>query len=233
MRTLLVLALLAVAAGPAGGQAQPEGWLVPFAAAYQPAISGFNQAFATKGLPEARATHYGWGVEIRSLVSHFLVGPMFFRTWDDVATSDVQLRTEATGIFGEVGVKLAPARFVAFVPMVGVGGLNHSFTLRERTGNLPLDSLLQIPGPGRMVSFAPGMKVAGLAALEINLIAATGSGRYGLAVRGGYLYSPLTLAWRLSNGSEVTGVPDIKLGGPFFSAGIVLMPEPESGSEFE
>jgi hypothetical protein len=219
---VLSLALLAVVASAAEG---PEGWLVPFAAAYQPDLSGFNTAFAAAGLPQAHARHYGWGLEVRTLAGGLLVGPLFFRTWDDVENDFFQLRTDATGIMGEVALKVPLLGFLTVVPMVGLGGLSQSFAIRERTGKLSLDSLLG--APGRTASISPGMKLAGLAALELDLAVRTVSGRYGIALRGGYLYSPVGLTWRLSNGAEVTGTPKAHLGGPFFSVGLLILPEPQ------
>ena len=154
-----------------------------------------------------------------------LVGPLFFRTWDDVENDCFQLRTDATGIMGEAALKVPLFGFLTVVPMVGLGGLSQSFAIRERTGKLSLDSLLG--APGRTASVSPGMKLAGLAALELDLAVRTVSGRYGVALRGGYLYSPVGLTWRLSNGAEVTGTPKAHLGGPFFSVGLLILPEPQ------
>lgn len=206
-----------------------EGWLIPFAAAYQPDVGEFNSIFSRHGVPAA-TRQFGWGIEIRSLTGEFLVGPLFFRTWNDASNTSFQLRSEATGIFGEIGMKLTPFRFLSLVPMIGIGGFNQSFTIRERSGEKTLDSLIE--HPGRVVGLSPGIKFGGLAALELDLIAKTRSGNYGLALRAGYLYSPVELVWRQSNGSGVTGVPDTKLGGPFFSAGLLLMPEPQTVSSY-
>ena len=219
--------MLAVLAAPARAQDTPEGWLVPFAAAFQPDVAGFNSRFAQYDLPETRARHYGWGMEIRSLVGGFLIGPLFFRTWDDVETDSFQLRSDATGIFGEAGLKIAPLSFLTIVPMLGLGGLSQSFNIRERTGSLSIEELLQ--SPGRTAAISPGMKLTGLAALELDLTAGTATGRYGVALRVGYLYSPFSPTWRLSNGAEITDVPKSRIGGPFFSAGILLLPAAETG----
>jgi hypothetical protein len=208
----------------------PEAWLIPFAAAYQPQVSGFNSVFAGHRMPEARSRHFGWGMELRSLTGSFLIGPLFFKTWDDVEDNNYQLRTDATGIFGEVGLKLAPFSFLTIVPMLGVGGLSQSFSIRAKTGSISLDSLLGIGAP-QAVSFTPGMKLAGLGALELALAVNTKAGRFGIALRGGYLYSPFKPTWRISNGAEVTGVPDSRLGGPFFSAGVLMMPQAQTVSE--
>ena len=217
--TILVLACFAAATSAVA----QEGWLVPFAAAYQPDIKGFNSAFAGNGLPEAGERQYGWGIELRSLVgSSFLVGPMFFRTWDDASNDSFQLNTTATAILGEVGFKIAPLDFLTIIPMVGLGAVNHSFNIRTRSEDITLDSLLS--APGRNASISSGMKFAGLAALELGLSVGTTTGHYGLALRGGYLYSPLSPGWRLSNGARLTGSPDSRLGGVFFSAGITLVP---------
>jgi hypothetical protein len=215
--------MLAAVAAPVRAQDSPEGWLVAFAAAYQPDVSGFNAKFSQYGIPEARVRHYGWGIEVRSLVSGFLIGPLFFRTWDDTDNGSFQLRTDATGIFGEAGLKLAPAKFLTFVPMLGLGGLSQSFNIRpEKTDNLKLDSLLM--SPGRTATISPGMKLAGLAALELDLTAGTNTGRYGVALRAGYMYSPFALNWHLSNGADIVDAPATHIGGPFFSAGILLLP---------
>jgi hypothetical protein len=229
MRILLIVVLLAVAV-PALAEEGPEAWLIPFAAAYQPEVSGFNSVFASHGMPEASSRHYGWGIELRSLTGSFLVGPLYFKTWDDAENSSYQLRTDATGIFGELGVKLAPFSFLTIVPMIGVGGLSQSFSLRTKTGSIGLDSLLGIGAP-QAVSLTPGMKLAGLGALELGLIANTKAGRFGVALRGGYVYSPFGLAWHLANGAEVTDVPVSHLGGPFFSAGLLMMPQAQTVSQ--
>lgn len=223
----IFLFTLVLAAVPVPAQESPEAWLVPFAAAFQPDIGGFNSRFARFGLPEARARHYGWGIELRSLAGGFLVGPLFFRTWDDVETADFQLRTEATGIFGEAGLKLAPFPFLAIVPMLGLGGLSQSYNIRELTGSLALEELLG--SPGRAVTISPGMKLTGLAALELDITAGTAAGRYGISLRGGYLYSPFRPAWHVNSGAEITGVPKSIVGGPFFSAGVLLLPAAETG----
>lgn len=224
MRIILFILVLAAAA-PTLAQDSPEAWLIPFAAAYQPPVSEFNARFVAKGRPEARSRHYGWGMELRSLSGSLLLGPLFFRTWDDADNDSFQLRTAATGIFGELGLKLAPVSFLTVVPIIGVGGLSQSFSLREKSTAVPFDSLL------RSASYASGMRLAGLGALELGLVANTGAGRLGLAVRGGYLYSPFTPTWRIANGAEVQDAPSAKLGGLFLSAGLLLMPEAQTLSE--
>ena len=226
--TLMVLFLAVLAAVPARADNSPEAWLIPFAAAYQPSVSGFNAKFAANGLPEARSRHFGWGLELRSLTGSFLVGPMFFKTQDDVESDAYQLRTDATGIFGEVGVKLAPASFLTIVPLLGLGGLSQSFGLREKTGSVGFDSLFG--NAPENVSLTPGMRIAGMGALELGLVATTAAGRFGIALRGGYLYSPFNPVWRLANGAEVTDAPDMHLGGPFFSVGLLLMPAAQAAT---
>jgi len=226
MRIMLIVFTL-VAAAPAPAADSPEAWLIPFAAAYQPPVS-FNSAFASYGMPAARSRHFGWGLELRSLTGSFLVGPLFFKTWDDVENDSFRLRTDATGIFGEMGMKLAPASFLTIVPLLGVGGLSQSFGLREKTGDIGFDTLFgNIPGK---VSLSTGMKLAGMAALEIGFIADSTTGRIGIALRGGYLYSPFTPTWRLANGAAVSAAPNDKLGGLFFSAGLLFMPQAETAS---
>jgi hypothetical protein len=221
--TLMVLFLAALAVVPVQAQDAPEAWLIPFAAVFQPSVGDFNAKLGEHGWPGARSRHFGWGLELRSLTGSFLVGPLFFRTLDDVENDSFQLRTEATGIFGELGVKLAPAKFLTIVPLLGLGGLSQSFSLREKSsGPVPFDSLL------RSASFSSGMRLAGMGALELGLIANTKAGRFGIALRGGYIYSPFTPTWRLSNGAQVTDVPDSRLGGPFFSIGLLLMPEAQT-----
>jgi len=224
----MLIVFLLVVAVPALASDSPEAWLIPFAAAYQPPVRGFNSAFASHGMPEATSRHYGWGIELRTLTGSFLVGPLFFKTWDDVENDAFKLRTDATGIFGEAGLRIAPVSFLTIVPMVAVGGLSQSFSIREMTGEMTLDSLLGYPG--RSVSLTSGLKLAGLGALELGLSANTGAGRVGLALRGGYLYAPFDPNWHLSNGTRVTGAPGDKLGGLFFSVGLLLMPAAQAAT---
>lgn len=226
MNKPIIAALCLLLAGTALAQ---EGWLVPFAAAYQPDVSGFNGLFQANRLPEANERQFGWGVELRSLVGGgFLVGPMFLRTWDDVENDSFQLRTDATAILGEVGLRIAPFDFLYIVPMLGVGGLTQNFNIRTKSPDMSLEELLRSPGQNATIS--SGMKVAGMAALELGLSYPTSSGRYGIALRAGYLYSPLTVDWRLSNGAQVTGTPTRNVGGPFFSAGILLLPAAQTST---
>ncbi|MCX6840940.1 MAG: hypothetical protein NTX53_01425 [candidate division WOR-3 bacterium] len=229
--TLIVLFFAALAAVPAQADDSPEAWLIPFAAAYQPQVSGFNAKFAEHGMPEARSRHFGWGLELRSLTGSFLVGPLFFRTLDDVENEGYQLRTDATGIFGELGVKLAPASFLTIVPLIGLGGLSQSFNVRAKSDSLSLDELLGIGAP-QAVSFSSGMKLTGLGALELGLAVNTKAGRFGVTLRGGYIYSPFKPTWRLSNGAQVTGeaTEDTRLGGPFFSVGLLMMPTAQTAT---
>ena len=226
--TFVTLLLAAALLAPAAAQDAPEGWLVPFAAAFQPPVAGFNSAFAAHGMPQARTRHFGWGAELRTLAGGFLVGPMFFRTWDDVENDSWLLRTDATGIFGEAGLKIAPFRFLSIVPMLGVGGLSQGFSLRAKTGDTSLDSLLA--APGRAAAITPGMQLAGMATIELGLAFSTGAGKYGFNLRGGYLYSPFGANWHLANGARVTGTPRAHVGGPFFAVGILIIPEATSGS---
>jgi len=229
MRIMLIAVLLALA-GPALADDSPEAWLVPFAAAYQPPVGGFNSKFADNQMPTAQNRHYGWGLELRSLTGSFLVGPLFFKTWDDAENDSFQLRTDATGIFGEVGVKLSPASFLTIVPMLGVGGLSQSFAMRKKTpGNsIEFDELFE-EAPDNL-SLSTGMKLAGMGALEIGLAASTSAGRVGLALRGGYLYSPFDPNWHLPSGTQVAGAPGDKLGGLFFSVGLLLMPAAQTAT---
>ena len=228
MRIMLILLLVAVPA-PAPAADSPEAWFIPFAAAYQPPVAGFDSAFASHGMPEARSRHFGWGLELRTLTGSFLVGPLFFKTWDDIENEAFKLRTDATGIFGEAGLKIAPFRFLTIVPMVAVGGLSQSFGIREKTGELTLDGLLGYPG--RSVSLATGMKLAGLAALELGLAANSATGGFGVVLRGGYLYAPFSPNWRVVNGDVVSNAPDDRLGGWFFSVGLLLTPAVQTTSQ--
>ncbi|MEO0081266.1 MAG: hypothetical protein ABIL25_03105 [candidate division WOR-3 bacterium] len=221
----LAPAVLILTVTVASGQ---EAWLIPFAAAFQPDIRGFNQSFAGHGLPMAATRHYGWGIEVRSLVDNILLGPMFFRTWDDASTDSFHLRTEASGMFAEAGLKLVPTSFLTITPIIGAGGLSQSFSIRARTGDLNFEELLG--APGQAATILSGMKLTGLAALEFGLATRTTSGRYGLAVRAGYLYSPLSVTWHLVNGARIVGTPAVKLAGPFFSLGLLLMPAAQNTS---
>ena len=229
MRILLITLLLA-AAVPAPAQNNAEAWLIPFAAAYQPQVDGFNAVFAKHGMPTAGSRQLGWGLELRTLTGGFLVGPLFFKTWNDAANSSYELRTDATGIFGEFGIKIAPFNFLAIVPQLGVGGLNQSFTLRAKGNSISLDSLLGVAAP-QAVNLSPGMKVAGFGALELGFIANTRAGGFGLALRAGYMYSPFNLTWHIANGANVTDAPPTHLGGPLFSLGLVLMPSAQTTSD--
>ncbi len=226
---IMLIALLLAAAAP--GQAQTaEAWLIPFAAAYQPQVSGFNEVFAEHQMPTAGSRQFGWGLELRTLTDGVLVGPMFFKTWNEAANDSYELRTDATGIFGELGVKIAPAKFLTIVPQLGVGGLNQSVNLRAKTGSISLDSVLGVTTP-QAVNLSPGMKLSGFGALELGLILNTKTGGFGLTFRGGYMYSPFNLTWHLANGAVVTGVPKSHLGGPFFSVGLLLMPQAQNTTE--
>jgi len=224
MRRLIVLAVFTL---PVLIRAQaPEGWLVPFACAFQPDIADFNNAFLQKGLPSAEERHFGWGIELRSGIGGgFLAGPMFFRTYNDGENDRFHLRTEHTGIMAELGYKLPLFKFFTIVPLIGLGGVQPGFHIREKTGAISLDSLLQAPGNTAVLS--PGMKITVLGALELHLLIPTNTGSYGLGLRGGYLYSPFRLDWHLANGSRITGTPDSKIQGLWFSVGITLIPAPE------
>jgi len=224
VRRLIVIAVFTL---PVFIRAQaPEGWLVPFGCAFQPDIADFNNAFIQRGLPGAAERHFGWGIELRSGIGGgFLAGPMFFRTYNDVENDRFHLRTEHTGIMAELGYKLPLFKFLTIVPLVGVGGVQPGFHIREKTNAISLDSLLQAPGNTAVLS--PGMKITGLGALELHLLVPTNTGSYGLALRGGYLYSPFRLDWHLANGSRIFGTPDSKIQGLWFSVGITLIPAPE------
>ncbi len=228
MRIMLIVLPLAMAA-PALAADVPEAWFIPFAAAYQPPVASFNSAFAYRGLPEARSRHFGWGLELRTQTGSFLVGPLFFKTWDDVDNGSYHLRTDATGIFGEMGVKLAPVSFLTIVPLLGVGGVSQSFGLREKTGNIGFDTLFG--SAPENLSLSTGTKLAGMGALELGLIANSKSGGIGIALRGGYLYSPFSPDWRIANGAVVSNAPNDHLGGWFFSAGLLLMPQAQTTNE--
>jgi hypothetical protein len=228
MRIMLVI-FLAAAAAPALASDSPEAWFIPFAAAYQPPVAGFNSAFASHGMPEARSRHFGWGLELRTLTGSFLVGPLFFKTWDDVDNGSYHLRTDATGIFGEAGVKLAPFSFLTIVPMLGVGSLSQSFNLRQTKDSIGFDTLFtDVP---MNISLSSGTKLAGMAALELGLAGGSTAGRIGVALRGGYLYAPFSPTWRIANGIVVKNAPEDRLGGWFFSVGVLLMPAAQTTSE--
>ncbi|MBN2465697.1 hypothetical protein JXD38_08785 [candidate division WOR-3 bacterium] len=234
MRITIIVLLLAVTL-PALAQDSPEAWLIPFAAAYQPPVNGFNAVFAKPeyGMPQARSRHFGWGIELRTLTgSSLLVGPLFFKTWDDVDNGSYRLRTDATGIFGEAGLRLAPFSFLTIVPTLGVGGLSQSFSLRKNLGDtINIDTLFSnIQGN---LSFASGTKLAGMAALELGFAANSSSGRIGVTLRGGYLYSPFRPAWRIANGALISGAPNDCLGGWFFSVGLLLMPQAQTTTELD
>ncbi len=106
---------------------------------------------------------------------------VFFRTYFIILFPMDNNRTESSGIFGEVGFKIAPFSFLTIVPMVGVGGLTQTFNIRARSQDVNFDSLLI--APGQNASITSGMKLAGLAALELGLTATTTSGSYGVALR--------------------------------------------------
>jgi len=138
------------------------------------------------------------------------------------------LRTDATGIFGDVGLKLAPASVLTNVPMLGVGGLSQSFDMRQKSDSVAFDKLFG--NAPENVSFATGTRLAGMGALELGLTANSKTGGIGIALRGGYLYSPFNPNWHLSSGTRVTGAPDDKLGGLFFSVGLLLMPAAQAAT---
>lgn len=221
---LLPVILLVLAAFPGPARAQ-EGWLVPFAVAHQPDLAGFRSTLADHGLPQPAERQFGWGIALRSLTGGFLLGPMYLRSWSDTETPTWQLRSEANALFGELGYKLAPAGWLTIVPMLGLGGLSQSLNLRSRTGELPLDSLLR--SPGRDASIRTGLKLAGLASLELGLAVPTGTGSYGLTVRGGYFYSPVAPGWHLANGTRLTNAPTTSLRGPFLTIGLLILPAPD------
>lgn len=228
MRIMLML-LLVAAVAPAPAADSPEAWFIPFAAAYQPPVSGFNRAFADNGMPSARSRHFGWGLELRTLTGSFLVGPLFFKTWDDVDADTYHLRTDATGIFGEAGLKLAPFSFLTIVPMLGVGGLSQSFNLRQKRNSIGFDTLfIEVP---KNIVLSSGTTLAGMAALELGLAANSAAGGIGVTLRGGYLYAPFSPAWRIANGIVVTNAPKDRLGGWFFSVGLLLTPAVQTTSE--
>lgn len=215
---LLLVSLVAVTAVSLG----QEAWIVPFAAAYEPNLAGFNSGFAANGLPQAASRHYGWGLELRSLVGPLLVGPLFYRTWDDAENDSFQLRTEAWGIFATAGPKLIPLPFFSIVPMLGLGGLSQSFNIRTDKGDIRFDSLLA--RPGQSATMLSGMKPTGLAALELGLSAITDGARYGVTLRGGYVYSPFAVTWHQPGGARITNTPAGRFGGPFYSIGVLIAP---------
>jgi hypothetical protein len=222
----VLLLLLTV---PAPAQDAPEGWLIPYAFAWQPPVAGFNSAFAGVGAPGARARHFGWGIELRSHIgSGFLLGPMFFSTSDKVANDSFQLTTNATGLFGELAYRIGIADIVSIVPMVGVGGLSQSFHVRRDPADMSLEELLR--SREAQVDVGTKMKLTGLAALELGLAANTKAGRFGIALRGGYLYSPFEPDWRSGSGGRVTGTPGGTLKGPFASVGLLFLPAAEVNS---
>jgi len=222
---LLLLFLLALLLPTVPARAQ-EGWLVPFAAAYQPDLAGFRQAFQRNKLPLPAERQYGWGIELRSLVGGFLVGPMYLRTWSDEENEGFQLRSEANAIIGQAGFKIAPANWFSVVPMLGLGGLNQSLHIRRsRTGDLPLDSLLG--SPGRNATIESGLKLTGLAALELGVAVPVEAGSYGVSARVGYLYSPLDPGWHLANGARITDATRAGLRGPFITIGLLIIPGAE------
>jgi hypothetical protein len=224
---ILLIALAAASVAVAAAQDSPEAWVVPFAVAHQPTcIPAFNDRLAGH-VPLPGERQLGWGIEVRTLVSHILVGPLYMRAWSEASDTSYTVRTDMTSLFGTAGFKIAPFSFIAIVPTIGIGGVNQTFSIHER-GDIALDSLLS--NPGRTATFSPGMKLAGLAALDLCLSVNTTAGRYGLDLRGGWLYSPFSLDWRLGGGSDLTGVPATRLGGPFVSAGIALLPSPVTES---
>jgi hypothetical protein len=224
-----MLMVFLVAAAPAPAAESPEAWFIPFAAAYEPPVASFNAAFASRGMPEAHSRHFGWGLELRTLTGSFLVGPLFFKTRDDVEGSSYHLRTDATGIFGEAGMRLAPFSFLTIVPMLGAGGLSQSFGIRKKADTFEFnDPIWDVP---ENLSFSTGTKLAGMAALELGLAANSKSGGIGIALRGGYLYAPLSPTWRIANGIAVRNAPEDRLGGWFFSVGLLLMPAAQTTSE--
>ncbi len=199
-----------------------EAWLIPFAAAYEPDVAGFNAKFAANGLPQAARRHYGWGLELRSLTGHLLVGPLFYRTWDESENDSFRLHSESWGLFATTGPKLLPFSFLSVVPMLGLGGQTQTFSIRTEKGDIKFDSLLTRPGQG--VTLLSGMKPTGLAALELGISAVNAGSRYGLTLRAGYLYSPFAVNWHQPGGARIIGTPPSRFGGPFYSVGILIAP---------
>jgi hypothetical protein len=227
---LLKIFIILTALALSGWAQEPEGWLVPFGCAFEHDIREFNSVFAGHNLPEVNRRLYGWGLELRSLVSkNILLGPLYFRTKDQVSNNSFQIYTETWGIMGELGLKLPILSVITVVPMIGVGGVQPAFQIRQVSGDVPFDTLLE--SPGRIASISPGIKLAGLAALELGVLIPTKAGKYGLSLRGGYLYSPFALDWRLANGARVTQTPDSRIRGFWGSVGISIVPAPEVTTE--
>lgn len=224
--SLGLVLLLAPAGTVTAAESGPEGWLIPFAFGWRPPVAGFNAVFRNNAVPETRQNHFGWGVELRSLVGGgMLAGPMYFNTTDEAGNDSFQLRVNSTGIFGEIAYRLEIARVILVVPMVGVGGLGQKYHLRRRVGERTLEELLQ--SRESQVDINSAMKLAGMAALELGLTANTRAGRFGVALRGGYLYSPFDPDWRSGTGERIRNTPAGTLRGPFVSVGLLLLPAAE------
>lgn len=226
-KRVLIFLLVMLVFGSAPGQ---EGWLIPFGCAFEHDIKGFNEAFIQHHLPPVSKRLYGWGLELRSpLGGNILFGPLYFRTKDRVQDSAFQLYTETWGFMGEVGFQMPVFRFLSIVPMLGIGGVQPSFHLRKISEDIEFDSLLL--APGRIATISPGTKLTGLAAIELGLMLPSKAGRYGLGLRGGYLYSPFNLDWHLADGARVTKTPKAGLRGLWVSLGIIIIPAPEVVTE--
>jgi hypothetical protein len=141
---------------------------------------------------------------------------------DATENDSLLLSSTETGLFGEVGIKLAPFKFLTIVPLLGVGGLSQSYSMGRNTAYVEFDTLLG--GNHWSTTLSSGTKLAGMGALEIGLLAQTSAGQVGLTLRGGYLYSPFAPSWRAPNGAAVTDAPDMRLGGPVATVGFVWLP---------
>jgi len=227
MRIAILLTAFTLFFGLTAPTRAQEAWLVPFAVGYRPELTGFREAFSrsSQNLPQPAENQLGWGIEIRSLASGFLLGPMYMRTWSDAESDSWRLRTESNALFGTLGYKLSPTTWLSVVPMLGVGGISQSLHLRARTGDLPLDTLLL--GPGQDADIGTGLKFAGLASFELGLAFPTSSGSYGLSTRLGYIYSPLRPDWHLASGGRLRDAPTTGQRGPFVSIGLLVIPAPE------
>ena len=176
----------------------------------RPGVSPINDAVASE-LPGFEKTIYVNGGSGYGIINGFLIGGGGFGGTLTSESSTMHGELSYSSGFFEVGYIKPLFKFSYGFLTIGSGSVGMTMKLNRILSDVSFDSLLTDPGR-RTTLVTSGMCFTAGAGVLFKL-----SKFFMLGVKVGYLYSPQHPDWKLDDGHQVLGGPQVKLSAPYAS----------------
>lgn len=153
----------------------------------------------------------GWGQPGRIRIGGFGIGGA-----KTVSNDSLDIEVGYGAGFFELGYAIVNERNFMLTPLVGIGGGGLSMKITPKY-NRPTSLAGLINSPWGVAKVSKG-GIAMYPGLAIDIP----FGFVGITLKGGYMWSPMNGPWTLENLGSIGNQPDLKLNGPFATAGIMF-----------